>query len=539
MSVQVGSAYIPVKADLSEFGKDVETGTKAAGGKIKSFAKSAGGVLAGAFAVNAAKDFFGASIAGARESEAIARQTAQVIKTTGGAAGVSAEQIGELSSALSKKTAVDDEVIQTGANLLLTFKNIKNAAGEGNDVFDQTVALGNDMSVALGQDMKSSAIQLGKALNDPIKGVTALQRVGVSFTAQQREQIKTMVEAGDTVGAQKLILVELEDQFGGSAAAQADASKKMSIAWGNLQETIGSMLIPVIDKLIGVLTVVADWASDNPGKIKAIAIVIGGALVLAFTAWAISAAQAAVATIAATWPIIAIGAAIAALIAGIIWAYSEWDAFRNVVDAVARFLTQTVWPAIQAGARWITQTLIPAVQNLIGWFGNLITKAAELATSIGRKVADIVGFFTGLGGKIANAAGDVFGFLWRNFKGVLNSIIRAWNSFKIPSVKIGGWDIPGPGPNVPSFTTPEVNFPNLETLHSGGTVTPFGIEPLRPDEVLAKLQVGETVLPRATANRGLLSERSPLEGVQIVMDGRVLGELMRRDDYRFQLNNLS
>jgi len=30
------------------------------------------------------------------------------------------------------------------------------------------------MSTAMGQDLKSSAIQLGKALNDPIQGVAAL-----------------------------------------------------------------------------------------------------------------------------------------------------------------------------------------------------------------------------------------------------------------------------------------------------------------------------------------------------------------------------
>jgi phage-related minor tail protein len=63
-----------------------------------------------------------------------------------------------------------------------------------------------DMSVALGTDASGSAIQLGKALNDPIKGVAALQKVGVSFTESQKEQIKTLVETGDTLGAQKIIL---------------------------------------------------------------------------------------------------------------------------------------------------------------------------------------------------------------------------------------------------------------------------------------------------------------------------------------------
>ena len=73
-----------------------------------------------------------------------------------------------------------------------------------------------DMSVALGQDATQSAIQLGKALNDPVKGVTALRRVGVSFTAAQIKQIKTLVATGKTLQAQKLILRELNQEFGGS-----------------------------------------------------------------------------------------------------------------------------------------------------------------------------------------------------------------------------------------------------------------------------------------------------------------------------------
>ena len=79
-----------------------------------------------------------------------------------------------------KKTGIDDEAIQSGENLLLTFTNIRNEAGKGNDVFNQATETMTDMSVALGQDMKSRRRQLGKALNDPIKGITALSRVGVS-----------------------------------------------------------------------------------------------------------------------------------------------------------------------------------------------------------------------------------------------------------------------------------------------------------------------------------------------------------------------
>jgi hypothetical protein len=76
-----------------------------------------------------------------------------------------------------------------------------------------------NLSVAMGKDLNSSAILVGKALNDPVKGVGALSRAGVQFTASQKDTIKALVDSGNVMGAQKLILKELETQFGGSAKA--------------------------------------------------------------------------------------------------------------------------------------------------------------------------------------------------------------------------------------------------------------------------------------------------------------------------------
>ena len=108
-------------------------------------------------------------------------------------------------------------------------------------MFDRAELASVNLSARLGQDLQSSAIQVGKALNDPIKGVTALQRVGVSFTAQQREQIKAMVEAGNVAGAQGIILGELEKQFGGAAEAQRKATPGADVQqqWRTFQEAIG------------------------------------------------------------------------------------------------------------------------------------------------------------------------------------------------------------------------------------------------------------------------------------------------------------
>lgn len=153
--------------------------------------------------------------------EVINTQTETVIKSMGNAANISAKQVEELAGALERTTATEAESIQEGANLLLTFGNIKNAAGEGNDIFTQTTKTMVDLSRAMGQDTKTSAIQLGKALNDPIKGVGALSRVGVSFSEQEKEKIKLLQESGDLMGAQKIILAALTAQFGGQGEAYA------------------------------------------------------------------------------------------------------------------------------------------------------------------------------------------------------------------------------------------------------------------------------------------------------------------------------
>jgi murein DD-endopeptidase MepM/ murein hydrolase activator NlpD len=182
------------------------------------------------------------------ESYKVGKQTEAVLKSTGMAAGVTAKQVSALATAISNKTGIDDEAIQSGENLLLTFTQVRDVVGKGNDIFTQATRTMTDMSVALGQDAKSSAIQLGKALNDPIKGVTALQRVGVSFTKDQKEQIKTLVESGKTLDAQKMILRELNREFGGSAEAAATPLERLKVTIGNLQESIGGALEPTLQR---------------------------------------------------------------------------------------------------------------------------------------------------------------------------------------------------------------------------------------------------------------------------------------------------
>lgn len=223
---------------LKHFGNSVESvGHKVAKiAKIAAIGVAAAGAAAVAFGVAAVKAY--------SEAEDGIEQTRAVIKSTGGAAGVTAKQVTELSQALQKVTKFSDEEVRSAQNMLLTFTSI------GKDVFPQATKTVLNMSTALGQDLKSSSIQLGKALQDPIRGITALRRVGVNFTDAQKDVIQGLVDTGKTAEAQRLILKELEVEFGGSAeAAGKTFSGSLARLKNNLndvQETIGFVIVDAI-----------------------------------------------------------------------------------------------------------------------------------------------------------------------------------------------------------------------------------------------------------------------------------------------------
>ena len=193
-----------------------------------------------------------------RDAAKVGAQTSAVIKSTGGAANVSAKQVSDLAERLSLVAGADDEVIQRSQNLLLTFTKVRDEVGAGNKIFTEGSKAIVDMAAAMaagaghevGQaDLKSATIQVGKALQDPIKGITALSRVGVTFTEKEKEKIAALVESGDQLKAQKIILGELRTEFKGSARANADSLDRLSVAFDNLFEKAGEAMAPTIERL--------------------------------------------------------------------------------------------------------------------------------------------------------------------------------------------------------------------------------------------------------------------------------------------------
>ena len=214
-----------------------------------------GSVFAYGAATAALGSFVAMGVNELAEAQKVQAQTNAVLKSTGEVAGVTAGHVEALSSRLSNLAAVDDEVIQGGANVLLTFTNIRNSGVD--KTFDRAMQAALDLSRAFGQDLQSSVVQIGKALQDPISGVTALRRVGIQLTQAQEDQIKQFVALNDVASAQKVILAELERQVGGSAEAYGDTFAG-SVAKAKLRleefsaEIIGNTIVGlgmIVDKL--------------------------------------------------------------------------------------------------------------------------------------------------------------------------------------------------------------------------------------------------------------------------------------------------
>ena len=167
-------------------------------------------------------------------ADASMRRLEAVLRATGHASGLAGFEIAEMADKIEKSTMRTAEEVVDATAILATFRSVSG------DTFRRATGLVVDLSEALQSDLKSAALQLGKALQDPIQGVSALGRAGVTFSDTQKEMIAAMVEAGNTAGAQKLVLDELANQVGGTASGSdgglTGATKHLRESWGDLLE---------------------------------------------------------------------------------------------------------------------------------------------------------------------------------------------------------------------------------------------------------------------------------------------------------------
>jgi phage-related protein len=398
---------ISAKDEASAKIKSIGDSSKDSFKKMEDSSNAAAGAIA---LIGAAAVGFGAlAVKAYDEGQAAIAQTNAVLQSTGGVAGVTGKQVEDLADHFRNLTKYDDETVRGAENMLLTFTNIHS------NVFPATTQAVLDMSTAMGTDLKSTSIQVGKALQDPVLGATALQRVGVRMTESQKETIKTMVSLGDTAGAQKIILKELSTEFGGSAEAAGKTFGGQLIITKNqldeVQKSIGGVIQNAITPL---LTSFNDWFQKAGGVngimktlgetwkrvqpyLPVIAITIFSMLIPAFVGLAVSTWAA----IAPLIPFIAVGVAVGLMLKGLADKMGGWNnlmaAAQPILSSIASFIgtvfTQAFTILLQVW-NFLAPSLMQlwnGVQQLFGALMNLWNVLAPVLLPVLQAIGIIIG----------------------------------------------------------------------------------------------------------------------------------------------------
>jgi hypothetical protein len=224
--------------------------TSSASDKMKKGFKIAAAAVA---AAGAAVVAFGAKAIMAGEAASTANARIEQINKSMGLFGNSVGEVNNRLIKYAEKTAratgLDTNSIKATQAKLLTFKELAQSADEVNGAFDRATKAAIDLAAAGFGSAETNAAQLGKALQDPIKGLAALSRSGVTFTEVEKERIKTLVESNKVGEAQTLVLEAIEKQVGGTAEATANATDKIRVGFTQVQERIGLALLPAFEKL--------------------------------------------------------------------------------------------------------------------------------------------------------------------------------------------------------------------------------------------------------------------------------------------------
>ena len=232
-----------------DFGRHASSAFNQANKSGFSFMSMARGLLP-VISVATGIAFINKSIDAWKVQEAAVANVEAGLKSTGNAAGLSSQQLQKMAAALQGKSIFGDEaVLQNSTAQLLTFTNItyKNFERVQNVAADVTSKLKGIN--ATGEDLKGVSLMMGKAMENPIRGLTAMRRIGISFTDQEEMVVRQMMAANDTIGAQNFMLKAIERQYGGTAEAlsrtSAGMAKMRENRIGDMMETIGQKMLPM------------------------------------------------------------------------------------------------------------------------------------------------------------------------------------------------------------------------------------------------------------------------------------------------------
>jgi len=185
-------------------------------------------------------------------TEASAAEEAQtrlraVLAATGGASGVTAQQVNDLAGEMQNLTRFEDDTVVSASSVMLTFRHINS------EVFPRAIKAAGDLAAMWGMDLTSAARMVGRALDAPGEGLGMLTRLGVRFTDEQNKMLQQMVATGQGAQAQAMILDTLNSKFGGTAQAMAGTYagrlEQLRNKFSDIKEEIGGAFLPILERL--------------------------------------------------------------------------------------------------------------------------------------------------------------------------------------------------------------------------------------------------------------------------------------------------
>lgn len=448
-------------------------------------------------------------------------------------------RIDGLSQSLALKTKYDDDATKSAAALLSRF----NLTGKQ---LERTIPLVQDYASATGVDLNTAASAVGKSL---LGNTKALKTLGIAYKP-----------TGDKAKDYANIMALLQKKVGGfaeregkSAAGQAEILKNQ---FGELQEQVGSYLVPILSKLTQIGIKVVGWLSTAAGAVKIFFDAFTGNSELNEFDGNLQTINNAGIAFREVWDKVA-GWVMGTLVPGIqnlAAAFMEnvWPAIVTVAGMIA----ENLQPVIETLADFWTNTLLPGIQDLIPivqkvatWIGIVVGALLVAVSWIVGKVAPVffnvlggairfviavlgkvvgaiqwaidhwgefIAFCKAIPGKIADAFKGLVSIITAPFRLAFNSIAALWNntvgklSFGVPDWVPGmggkGWDVP-----------------DIPMLGDGGIVT-------RPTLALIGERGAEAVIPLSGRSRGAggvtINITQPLGTPQQI--GRVVLDAMRQ-----------
>lgn len=463
MSKTLAELNVKIGAKLKSFNDGMTSVQK----RLGKFSRTAGR-MGDSINRNVTLPFLGFAAVSLKNFDAQQKAIAKVesgLKSTHNQVGKTSDELQKMASKLQANSLFGDEdILEKVTAPLLTFVKIQG------DVFDRAQQNVLDYSAKLNIDLKSASLQVGKALNDPVKGINALARAGVQFTEEQKNLIKSLVETGRTADAQKIILKELETQFGGTAKAISETAlgpvQQMKNDIGDLSESMGAILIPFVTQLATKIKSLAQWFTNLDmqtqknivgftamfagvgiglkvfsGFLGMAANMVGVFKMLTKSKWLATAAQYALNVAMTANPVGLLIAAVAALGAAFFVAYKKSEKFKAIVHGVA------------AMAKEVFSIIKESIGGFIDGFkalGDGDFKAAFTGFKEGLIKSNPIGIAITQGERLANA-----------YKNGFSSAISSDDGIKIEA----------PAVEIPTFQNP-VSFPALPTGESStGTVS--------------------------------------------------------------------